>query len=82
MGQRYWITRCLRDYTIKPNISNLDAHKILDDKENWWEVCQKDGDEKLLNKLRWITFGYHHNWDTKVRQYLIRKMYSIWKINV
>ena len=21
--------------------------------------------EKLLDKLRWVTLGYHHNWDTK-----------------
>jgi len=28
---------------------------------------QKDKKEKtLIDKLRWVTLGYHHDWDTKV----------------
>lgn len=66
LGQRYWITKCLSEYPRKPNKSNLDSYNVLSDFENWWDVCQNNKDEKLLNQLRWITFGYHHNWDTKV----------------
>lgn len=68
-GQKYWIARCLRDYPKKPNKSNLDPHDVLKDGEDWWEVCQKCGNKRLLDQLRWITFGYHHNWDTKVSYY-------------
>lgn len=68
-GQQYWIRRCLRDFTRKPNRINLDAHGDLGEEEEWWETCSRlDGTERsrrLLHKLRWATLGYHHNWDTK-----------------
>lgn len=38
-GQRSWITRCVKDYSKKPNKTNLDAHNIIKDDENWWEIC-------------------------------------------
>lgn len=69
LGQRYWIARCVRDYTRKPQKLNIDAHNLLNEKEHWWDVCQdlehveKDS---LSKKLRWATLGYHHNWNTKV----------------
>ncbi|XP_063993987.1 nucleic acid dioxygenase ALKBH1 [Diachasmimorpha longicaudata] len=66
-GQRYWITRCFKDYSRKPNKLNIDVHDVLGEKETWWDVCTK-GDRRaalLIPKLRWATFGYHHNWDTK-----------------
>lgn len=37
---------------------------MIPNNEEWWDVAQKD--ESILNKLRWATLGYHHNWDTKV----------------
>lgn len=61
-GQRYWVARCLRDYPKPPNKKNLDAHVSDESKNNAWDVNQYSE----LFKLRWITFGYHHNWDTKV----------------
>ncbi|KAG7197338.1 hypothetical protein KM043_018450 [Ampulex compressa] len=64
-GQRYWITKCLKDYTKKPNKLNIDAHDLMTETENWWNICFSD-DKCLLSKLRWATLGYHHNWDTKV----------------
>ncbi|XP_034254883.1 nucleic acid dioxygenase ALKBH1 isoform X2 [Thrips palmi] len=68
IGQRYWIYRCLRDYTRRPNRLNIDAHHILNKSNEWWDSCQGDDEHsKSLNrKLRWATMGYHHNWDTKV----------------
>ncbi|XP_054262832.1 nucleic acid dioxygenase ALKBH1 [Macrosteles quadrilineatus] len=67
-GQQYWVERCLKHYTRKPNKLNLDPFDDLQAGENWWEKahvnCKVDG--KLLKKLRWATLGYHHNWDTKV----------------
>ncbi|CAL1673198.1 unnamed protein product [Lasius platythorax] len=66
-GQRYWITKCLKDYSKEPYKLNIDAHNILAN-ETWWEICfQKSERAKiLLPKLRWATLGYHHNWDTKL----------------
>lgn len=64
---RIWAKRCLKDYTCKPNHCNLDAHESHE--TDLWHRCI-DSDscvrQTLLSKLRWVTFGYHHNWDTKV----------------
>ncbi|KAF2900635.1 hypothetical protein ILUMI_05548 [Ignelater luminosus] len=65
-GQRYWIIRCLRDYTKKPNKLNVDIHDIVPTTQDWWEMCQDNKNENIINKLRWATLGYHHNWDTKI----------------
>lgn len=40
-GQRYWITKCLKDYSRAPNKLNLDAHDFLKYQENWWDVCTR-----------------------------------------
>ncbi|KPJ20085.1 Alkylated DNA repair protein alkB-like 1 [Papilio machaon] len=65
LGQRYWIRKCLEQYSRKPNKTNLDIEIILND---WWKECYRKGecDSKLLKKMRWTTLGYHHNWDTKI----------------
>ncbi|XP_071440715.1 nucleic acid dioxygenase ALKBH1 [Hetaerina americana] len=67
IGQRYWICRCVKHYTRKPNRLNLDVHGDIKDGD-WWTQCQNDYEQgsKLMEKLRWATLGYHHNWDTKV----------------
>ncbi|XP_015436317.1 PREDICTED: DNA oxidative demethylase ALKBH1 [Dufourea novaeangliae] len=66
-GQRYWIIKCLKDYSRKPSKLNLDAHDVLDNIETWWDICLTTNKAKeLLPKLRWATLGYHHNWDTKL----------------
>nr|XP_022920580.1 nucleic acid dioxygenase ALKBH1 [Onthophagus taurus] len=64
LGQRYWITRCLKSYPETPNKTNLDIHDLIPHNETWWESSK--GDNEMLKKLRWATFGYHHNWDTKI----------------
>ena len=30
----------------------------------WWGQVQSD--TKIVDKLRWATLGYHHDWDTKI----------------
>ncbi|XP_020709501.2 nucleic acid dioxygenase ALKBH1 isoform X2 [Athalia rosae] len=66
LGQQYWITRCVRDYSSKPNKTNLDLHNLFTKHENWWDECSNaERARTLLPKLRWATLGYHHNWDTK-----------------
>uniref|UniRef100_A0A1B6E7X6 Uncharacterized protein n=1 Tax=Clastoptera arizonana TaxID=38151 RepID=A0A1B6E7X6_9HEMI len=67
IGQRYWIKRCLENYTSKPNQLNLDTLGVLKSDENWWTSCQSNNiqSSELLHKLRWATLGYHHNWNTK-----------------
>ncbi|CAH0559955.1 unnamed protein product [Brassicogethes aeneus] len=66
LGQRYWTVKCLQEYTKKPNKSNLDPLNLVPDNQEWWDICQNNNDFTLLEKLRWITLGYHHNWDTKI----------------
>ncbi|KAF3430682.1 hypothetical protein E2986_06564 [Frieseomelitta varia] len=67
-GQRYWIIKCLKEYSRKPHKLNLDAHNLLNDDEDWWDKCFRNSNKgkELLSKLRWATFGYHHNWNTKL----------------
>ncbi|XP_039310056.1 nucleic acid dioxygenase ALKBH1 isoform X2 [Solenopsis invicta] len=65
-GQRYWITKCLKDYSKEPYKINIDTHNFLNN-ETWWDMCfQTEKTKTLLPKLRWATLGYHHNWDTKL----------------
>ncbi|XP_076257224.1 alpha-ketoglutarate-dependent dioxygenase AlkB [Rhynchophorus ferrugineus] len=66
IGQRYWVVKCLRDYSKKPNRRNIDSITSISNVDNWWEKCNKLDNNELLKKLRWSTLGYHHNWDTKL----------------
>ena len=67
-GQRYWIIKCLKDYSRKPYKLNLDAHNSSSDDGPWWDTCFGNSGKAraMLPKLRWATLGYHHNWDTKL----------------
>lgn len=68
-GQMDWSVKCLRDYARSPpNKTNLDAfhHESQGtDPFYWWHAARSDEDAHI-NKLRWATLGYHHDWDTKV----------------
>ncbi|XP_017050669.1 nucleic acid dioxygenase ALKBH1 isoform X2 [Drosophila ficusphila] len=70
-GRRYWIARCLRDYPRTPNIVNLNE-RLFDDsiRSDWWKQLGQCNDSKEFQRIktamRWTTFGYHHNWDTKI----------------
>eukprot|EP00092_Neocalanus_flemingeri_P023283 GFUD01025245.1.p1 GENE.GFUD01025245.1~~GFUD01025245.1.p1 ORF type:complete len:287 (+),score=92.85 GFUD01025245.1:203-1063(+) len=62
--QLYWASKCLKEYssdTFKRNIDHPSLNLAVGD---WWEECQEDA--SLVDKLRWSTLGYHHDWDTKV----------------
>ncbi|XP_016996053.2 nucleic acid dioxygenase ALKBH1 isoform X2 [Drosophila takahashii] len=69
-GRRYWIARCLRDYPRTPNIVNLNE-RLFDDsvRSDWWKqlsLCRDRAEfQRMKSAMRWTTFGYHHNWDTK-----------------
>uniref|UniRef100_A0A0K8SQD1 Fe2OG dioxygenase domain-containing protein n=1 Tax=Lygus hesperus TaxID=30085 RepID=A0A0K8SQD1_LYGHE len=67
-GQYYWIHRCVVDYPAPPNLNNLSPIGLLSNDENWYDVCLNYSARKsaIFRKLRWVTLGYHHNWDTKV----------------
>uniref|UniRef100_A0A3B5ABW2 Nucleic acid dioxygenase ALKBH1 n=1 Tax=Stegastes partitus TaxID=144197 RepID=A0A3B5ABW2_9TELE len=62
-SQPYWVRQCLKIYPQKPNICNLDMHMSPSDTEDIWGKSQKP--KTLLERLRWVTLGYHYNWDTK-----------------
>ncbi|KAF5900785.1 nucleic acid dioxygenase ALKBH1, partial [Clarias magur] len=71
-SQHHWVKQCLKTYTQKPNVCNLDMHMSPAETENIWEKSVgsiwKKGQRAprtLLEKLRWVTLGYHYNWDTK-----------------
>ncbi|XP_046847903.1 nucleic acid dioxygenase ALKBH1-like [Xenia sp. Carnegie-2017] len=74
-GQLQWIEKSVKVYPMKPNVCNLDAHYERNDKNLWTEyekACSSDSacaQEKttktLMEKLRWVTLGYHYNWNTK-----------------
>ncbi|KAJ8290282.1 hypothetical protein GJAV_G00010890 [Gymnothorax javanicus] len=73
--QRHWVKQCLKVYPQKPNVCNLDLHMPAAETQHVWEdsvqlmrsrVWGKQREPKtLLEKLRWVTLGYHYNWDTK-----------------
>lgn len=72
IAQRYWIVKCLKDYTKYPNRNNLLEHQF--DKEtiqNFWEIFTNSNlDEiakkKLKKAFRWTTLGYHYDWTNKI----------------
>ncbi|XP_046462692.1 nucleic acid dioxygenase ALKBH1-like [Daphnia pulex] len=54
-GVQHWIERSFENYCLPPNPTNIKENVDLNN-------CQ---DYTILQKLRWATLGYHHNWDTK-----------------
>ena len=63
--QLYWASKCLKEYSSATFKRNIDHHSLNLSVGDWWEECQQDA--SLVDKLRWSTLGYHHDWDTKVR---------------
>lgn len=70
-GQRFWISRCLRDYPKAPNVVNLNSKQFKQEvRDDWWQSYLKENDKderkRLKVSMRWTTLGYHHDWDTKI----------------
>jgi alkylated DNA repair protein alkB family protein 1 len=63
--QFYWARRCLADFSQRPNRRNLDA--VCPNIGDWFSEAMMAGrgGGGIIDKLRWSTMGYHHNWDTK-----------------
>ena len=61
--QHFWAEECLKSYSGSDYKRNID-HPCMNIKVDDWyqEACQ---DRSLVDKLRWSTLGYHHDWDTK-----------------
>ena len=36
---------------------------------------EKKQGKSIMDKLRWTTLGYHHNWDTKVKTFTLHVPY-------
>jgi len=56
----HWTRECLVKYSSSEYRRNIDGQLAV---ENWFPAAQED--PALVDKLRWSTLGYHHNWDTK-----------------
>ncbi|XP_017506087.1 nucleic acid dioxygenase ALKBH1 [Manis javanica] len=72
--QWHWVKQCLKLYSQKPNVCNLDKHMTEEETQDLWEQSKeflrckevnKRRPRSLLEKLRWVTLGYHYNWDSK-----------------
>lgn len=70
--QHRWVRQCLKLYPRKPNVCNLDLHMDLD--SDLWssshaqlrnKSSRRRNEKTLLEKLRWVTLGFHYNWETK-----------------
>nr|XP_019940827.1 PREDICTED: nucleic acid dioxygenase ALKBH1 [Paralichthys olivaceus] len=73
-SQPFWVRQCLKTYPQKPNVCNLDMHMSPSDTQDIWgksihglsgPPSGKRESKTLLERLRWVTLGYHYNWDTK-----------------
>ncbi|KAM6968648.1 nucleic acid dioxygenase ALKBH1 [Tautogolabrus adspersus] len=72
-SQPFWVRQCLKTYPQKPNVCNLDMHMSPSETQDIWgkslrglsSPSGKREPKTLLEKLRWVTLGYHYNWDTK-----------------
>ncbi|XP_005990146.1 nucleic acid dioxygenase ALKBH1 [Latimeria chalumnae] len=72
--QHHWVKQCLKTYPQKPNVCNLDMHMSPKETTDLWgnskEQIRQKGlgrrePKSLLEKLRWVTLGYHYDWNTK-----------------
>ncbi|XP_053330550.1 nucleic acid dioxygenase ALKBH1 [Spea bombifrons] len=72
--QHRWVRQCLKSYPRKPNVCNLDLHMSPEHTVDLWESSKEQlrrkapnrrSQKSVLEKLRWVTLGYHYNWDTK-----------------
>ncbi|XP_049612956.1 nucleic acid dioxygenase ALKBH1 [Syngnathus scovelli] len=73
-SQPFWVRQCLKTYPQKPNVCNLDMHMSPTDTQDIWTKsvpnlsCPSVGKREprtLLERLRWVTLGYHYNWNSK-----------------
>uniref|UniRef100_A0A3Q2YPF8 Nucleic acid dioxygenase ALKBH1 n=1 Tax=Hippocampus comes TaxID=109280 RepID=A0A3Q2YPF8_HIPCM len=62
-SQPFWVRQCLKTYPQKPNICNLDMHMSPTDTQDIWAKSREP--RTLLERLRWVTLGYHYNWNSK-----------------
>ena len=61
--QTYWAEQCLKSYSGAEYKRNID-HPCMNIKVgDWYQEARQD--RSLVDKLRWSTLGYHHDWDTK-----------------
>ena len=85
-GQLRWIKQAL---TIYPSacdfLSNLDSewkYPSPRSEIDWWKSANGKLEHAPIWKLRWVTFGYHHDWNTKVRQPLVGSFITICLLKV
>lgn len=73
-SQPFWVRQCLKSYPQKPNVCNLDMHMSPSETQDIWgksvhslsyASSAKREPKTPLDRLRWVTLGYHYNWDTK-----------------
>ncbi|XP_061609645.1 nucleic acid dioxygenase ALKBH1 isoform X1 [Phyllopteryx taeniolatus] len=73
-SQLFWVRQCLKTYPQKPNVCNLDMHMSPIDTQDIWDKSVpnlsspsvgKTEPRTLLERLRWVTLGYHYNWNSK-----------------
>jgi len=63
-NQTYWSERCIKDFSSSEFKRNIDNPTLNINIKDWYEEVKADG--SLVDKLRWSTLGYHHDWDSKV----------------
>ncbi|KRY88595.1 Alkylated DNA repair protein alkB -like protein 1 [Trichinella pseudospiralis] len=61
LGQYFWVQTCMKSFPTLPHRSNLGGASVLGK-----VGTELANNAELCAKLRWITFGYHHDWDSKV----------------
>ncbi|KRY60814.1 Alkylated DNA repair protein alkB -like protein 1, partial [Trichinella britovi] len=61
LGQYFWVQTCMKSFPTLPHRSNLGGASVLGK-----VGTELANNAELCSRLRWITFGYHHDWDSKV----------------
>lgn len=68
-GQSYWARRCVNVWPSAGHRTNLHFSQCSPDGGSCcWTLNPRYCDDSagFFAKLRWVTMGYHHNWNTKV----------------
>ena len=61
--QQFWARECLERYSGAEYRRNIDHPCMNLQVDHWYDQARLD--RSLVDKLRWSTLGYHHDWDTK-----------------
>lgn len=61
--QRYWVRRCVKDFPLSPNPTNVSNLEAID---RGTQTLFTEWKPEIMETLRWSSLGYHYQWTPRV----------------